>query len=171
MVTTLKTVQVLKQPFHTLQLLWRRRFFLLTLLLLLLKLICVNLNRIYPPPPVSKATDITYDPLSLFDPSSSTFNVLDRSNVSFLIQPEQAKACPSNSSLLLLALSALANIGRREAMRREFEKHPEVGIVFLLAQTADKKEQARVEEEAAGNGDILQVFAKFLISRFFPHYH
>ena len=162
MVTTLKTIQVLKRPLYTLKLLWERRYFLLALLLLLLKLICVNLNRIFPPPPVSKAI-VTYDPLSLFDPSSATFNVLDRSNVSFLIEPDQAKACPPNSSLLLLALSALANQGRREALRREFEKHPDVGIVFLLAQTGDKEEQLGVEEEAAVNGDILQVRPTFLI--------
>ena len=159
MVTTLKTIQVLKQPLQTLQVLWRRRYFLLTLLLLLLKLITVNLNHIYPPPPVSKAI-VTYDPLSLFDPSSATFKVLDRSNVSFLIEPEQAKACPPNSSLLLLALSALANLGRREALRREVEKHPDVGIVFLLAEAPDKKDQLGVVEEAAVNGDILQVCAR-----------
>ena len=64
---------------------------------------------------------------------------------------------------MLLALSALANVERREARRREFEKHPDVGIVFLLAQTADKKKQFGVEEEAALNGDILQVCATFLI--------
>ena len=65
--------------------------------------------------------------------------------------------------LLLIVLSALANQGRREALRREFEKHPDVSIVFLLAQTADKKKQFGVEEEAALNGDILQVCATFLI--------
>ena len=48
-------------------------------------------------------------------------------------------------------------------MRREFEKHPDVGIVFLLAQTGDKEEQLGVEEEAAVNGDILQVCPTFLI--------
>ena len=164
MVTTLKvkTMQVLKRPLYTLKVLWERRYLLLTLLLLLLKLICVNLNHIYPPPPVSKAI-VTYDPLSLFNPSSATFDVLDRSNVSFLIEPEQAKVCPPNSSLLLLALSALANQGRREALRREIEKHPDVGIVFLLAQTGDEKKQVGVEEEAAINGDILQVCLTFLI--------
>ena len=162
MVTTLKTMQVLKRPLYMLKVLWKRRYLLLTLLLLLLKLTCVNLNHIYPPPPVSKAI-VTYDPLSLFNPSSATFDVLDRSNVSFLIEPEQAKVCPPNSSLLLLALSALANQGRREALRREFEKHPDVGIVFLLAQTGDEKKQVGVEEEAAVNGDILQVCPTFLI--------
>jgi len=93
----------------------------------------------------------------LFDPSSSTFKVLDRSNVSFLIEPEQAKACPPNSSLLLLALSALANLGRRDALRRKVESHPDIGIVFLLGEAGDKKDQLGVVEEAAVNGDILQV--------------
>ena len=162
MVATLKSIQVLKRPLHILKVLWERRYFLLTLLLLLLKLLCVNRNRIFSPPPVSKAI-VTYDPLSLFNPSSATFNVLDRSNLSFLIEPEQAKACPPNSLLLLIVLSALANQGRREALRREFEKHPDVSIVFLLAQTADKKKRNGVEEEAALNGDILQVCATFLI--------
>ena len=103
MVTALKAVQVLKTPFHTLQVIWKRRYSLLIFLTLLLKLICVNLNNIYPPPTVARAT-VTYDPLSLFDPSSSTFRVLDRSNVSFLIEPVQRKACPPNSSLLLFYL-------------------------------------------------------------------
>ena len=156
MVTTLKAIQVLKHPFYVLQVLWRRKYFLLTVLLFILKLICVNLNLIYPPPPVSKAI-VTYDPLSLFNQNSSTFNVIDRSNVSFLIEPDQAKACPPNSSLLLLALSALANKGRREAMRRDFEKHLDVGIVFLLAETEVQELQLGVEDEAAANGDILQV--------------
>ena len=172
MVTTLKTIQILKQPLQTLQALWRRRYSLLTGLLLLLKLITVNLNRIYPPPPVSKAV-VTYDPLSLFDPSSSTFKVLDRSNVSFLIEPKQAKACPPNSSLLLLALSALANLGRRDALRRKVESHPDIGIVFLLGEAGDKKDQLGVVEEAAVNGDILQVCARVLSDlKFCPyHYH
>ena len=44
-------------------------------------------------------------------------------------------------------------------MRREVESHPDVGIVFLLAEAPDKKDQLGVVEEAAVNGDILQVCA------------
>ena len=154
--TTLKAVQVLKTPFHTLQVIWKRRYSLLIFLTLLLKLICVNLNNIYPPPTVARAK-VTYDPLSLFDPSSSTFTVLDRSNVSFLIEPEQRKVCPPNSSLLLLALSALKNVERRKELRSDFANNPDVGVVFLLAETEDEEKQAQIEEEASENGDILQV--------------
>ena len=118
--------------------------------------ICVNLNNIYPPPKVARAT-VTYDPLSLFDPSLSTFTVLDRSNVSFLIEPEERKVCPPNSSLLLLALSALKNVERRKELRSDFANNPDVGVVFLLAETEDEEKQAQIEEEASENGDILQV--------------
>ena len=42
-------------------------------------------------------------------------------------------------------------------MRRDFEKHLDVGIVFLLAETEVQELQLEVEDEAAANGDILQV--------------
>ena len=131
---------------------------MLILLFVLLKLIRVKMDNLSSQA-IAKAI-VTHDPLSLYDPSKGMFKTLNRTDMTFLIEPKLDQVCPSHSFLLILTLSSLANRQRRNVLREQVENTKHVGIVFLLAETSSGELQQEIEEESNLNGDLLQVFVK-----------
>ena len=159
MVTSLGIGHLKKQFLQVLDSLWRRKYSLLILLFVLLKLIRVKMDNLSSQS-IAKAI-VTYDPLlSLYDPNKGTFKALNRTDMTFLIEPKLDQVCPPHNFLLILTLSSLANKQRRNIAREQVEKTKHVGIVFLLAETSSEELQQEIEEEYKLNGDLLQVFVK-----------
>ena len=167
MVAILRTLLALRRPVKVLNILWTRKNTFLGGLFVLLKLIRVNIDW-FSSPTFTRAV-VTYDPLSLYDHNTHTFKILNRSNMTFLIEPDPDQVCPSDKVLLLLCLSRLANREQRQALRKEMEKvNQSVGIVFLIAETNCKELQHQIEEEKNIFGDLLQVstFFAFVTKKF-----
>ena len=167
MVAILRTLLALRRPVKVLNILWTRKNTFLGGLFVLLKLIRVNIDW-FSSPTFARAV-VTYDPLSLYDHNTHTFKILNRSNMTFLIEPDPDQVCPSDKVLLLLCLSRLANREQRQALRKEMEKvNQSVGIVFLIAETSNKELQHQIEEEKNIFGDLLQVstFFAFVTKKF-----
>ena len=185
MVAILRLVLALRRPVKVLNILWTRKNTFLGGLFVLLKLIRVNIDW-FSSPTFTRAV-VTYDPLSLYDHNTHTFKILNRSNMTFLIEPDPDQVCPSGKVLLLLSLSRLAKIFKiskifkifkisrlanreqRQALRKEMEKvNQSVGIVFLIAETSNKELQHQIEEEKNIFGDLLQVsiFFAFVKKKF-----
>ena len=167
MVAILRTLLALRRPVKVLNILWTRKNTFLGGLFVLLKLIRVNIDW-FSSPTFTRAV-VTYDPLSLYDHNTHTFKILNRSNMTFLIEPDPDQVCPSDKVLLLLCLSRLANREQRQALRKEMEKvNQSVGIVFLIAKTNSKELQHQIEEEKNIFGDLLQVsiFFAFVKKKF-----
>ena len=158
MVTSLGIGHLKKQFLQVLHSLWRRKYSLLILLFVLLKLIRVKMDKLSSQS-IAKAI-VTYDPLSLYDLNKGTFKTINRTDMTFLIEPKLDKVCPHHSFLLILTLSSLANRQRRNIAREQVEKTKHIGIVFLLAETSSEELQQEIEEESNLNGDLLQVFLK-----------
>ena len=132
---------------------WTRTLNLIPILVGL-KLWTASQGVFYPPPSVPRAS-VTQHTSSLIDPYSGTFQVTDRTNVSFLLQPENG--CGENTTLLLFALSALSHRSQRQALRRSIGPRDDVSLIFLVAQSNSDAGQLDLYEEHLKYDDLLQV--------------
>ena len=96
MVAILRSVLGLRRPVKVLNILWTRKNTFLGGLFVLLKLIRVNIDW-FSSPTFTRAV-VTYDPLSLYDHNTHTFKILNRSNMTFLIEPDPDQVCPLTKS-------------------------------------------------------------------------
>ena len=132
---------------------WTRTLNLIPILVGL-KLWTASQGVFYPPPPVPRAS-VTQHTSSLIDPYSGTFQVTDRTNVSFLLQPQNG--CGENTTLILFALSALSHQLQRQALRKSFGSRDDVSLIFLVAEPNSDAGQLDLYEEHLKNDDLLQV--------------
>ena len=133
----------------------RRKLPLLLALLLAFKLSCIS-RRFLSPPPAIAPVDVTYNPRTLHNQITSTYTIIDSSNISFLLEPRDS-LCSPPTSLLLLTLSSLGHRHQRRVFRTMVDEVPGVAVVFLVAESATAEVQEEVEEEQAEHGDLLQV--------------
>ena len=133
----------------------RRKLPLLLVILLGFKLSCIT-RRFLSPPPVIAPVDVTYNPKTLLNQITSTFTIIESSNITFLLEP-RASLCSPSTSLLLLTLSSLGHRHQRRVFRAMVAEVPGVVVVFLVAESATVEVQVEVEEEQAEHGDLLQV--------------
>lgn len=110
-------------------------------------------NVIYPKPSIEPVT-VTHKLDTLYDESSDTFSVLDRTNVSFIMRPHVA--C-NNIKIVLMALTAPKNVEKRERLRRQFGEKDGVFILFLLGKTLDTTVQESLQTENMLHGDMVQI--------------
>ena len=134
---------------------WARPSHLLPLLAAF-KLWTASKGVLYPSIPIPQ-TRVSQPTEPLLDPFSGTFRVTDRANVSFLLMPQEGGGCGPNTTLVLLALSALTHRLERDTLRRAVGLREEVTLVFLVAQTASKENQQEVEAEHREHDDLVQV--------------
>ena len=82
--------------------------------------------------------------------TNSSLRILDKPDVKFSLSPGR----PCSSSMVLMVLSAPANLDKRDAMRRRMVNVSDVQVVFLLGTT--KKYQKKLEMEHQRHDDIVQ---------------
>jgi hypothetical protein len=128
----------------------------LLLHLALLKLLTMAWPRLLPHPPAAPAR-VSYSPGSLANPASGTFRLMDRTNMTVLLEPGPGH-CEA-SSLLLLVLSALGHTEERAALRGQVAARPRIAVVFLVAEAATAEDRQAVGAEHQQHGDLLQVAA------------
>lgn len=99
---------------------------------------------------------VTMDLTTVYHAPTATFTLLDRANVSLLLQPPEG-ACGLHTSLVILVLSSLDHRERRRRGREEAQGWGKVLQVFLLAEATSQEVQEEVEKEQVEHGDLLQV--------------
>ena len=102
-------------------------------------------------------TRVSHSTEPLLDPYSGTFRVTDRANVSFLLMPQEGGGCGPNTTLVLLALSALTHRLERDTLRQSVGLREDVALVFLVADTTSMEGQQELEEEHGEHDDLVQV--------------
>ena len=119
-----------------------------------LKLWTASQGVIYPPPSIPQASVADHSG-SIYDRHTGTFQVTDRTNVSFLLQPQ--RGCSENTSLVLFALSALGHQAQRQALRKSISNKDNVSLIFLVAEARSSQGQLDLLEEHLLHDDLLQV--------------
>ena len=133
---------------------WTLRSLNLIPVLVGLKLWTASQGVIYPPPSIPQASVAEHSG-SIYDRHTGTFQVTDRTNVSFLLRPQ--RGCSENTTLVLFALSALGHQAQRQALRKSISNKDNVSLIFLVAEARSSQGQLDLLEEHLLHDDLLQV--------------
>lgn len=94
---------------------------------------------------------VTLSPESVIRGNGSLLTLLDNDHVSWSMVPARSRC---SASMVLMVLSAPANIEKRNLMRQRTSNVTDVQLIFLLGTT--DKYQKQLEAEHAKHDDIVQ---------------
>ena len=94
---------------------------------------------------------------SIYDVEKDVFNILNKTNISFVLRPEEA--CRGEDKLVMV-LSAPKNIEKRKSLRAQFSDRKDIKLIFLLGIPADRETQLDLESEHYSHMDIVQISVK-----------
>ena len=94
---------------------------------------------------------------SIYDAEQDVFNILNKTNISFVLRPEEA--CRGEDNVVMV-LSAPKNIEKRKSLRAQFSDRKAIKLIFLLGIPADRETQSDLESEHYSHMDIVQISVK-----------
>ena len=125
-------------------------------LLLLLKSMMILHYVLYPSPTV-ETVEVTHKVESIYDVEADVFNILNKTNISFVLRPKEA--CDGEENVVMV-LSAPKNVEKRKSLRAQFSDRKDIQLIFLLGIPADRETQSDLETEHSSHDDIVQISVK-----------
>ena len=125
-------------------------------LLFLLKSMMILHYVLYPSPTV-ETVEVTHKVESIYDVEADVFNILNKTNISFVLRPKEACECEEN---VVMVLSAPKNVEKRKSLRAQFSDRKDIQLIFLLGIPADRETQSDLETEHSSHDDIVQISVK-----------
>lgn len=102
-------------------------------------------------------TEVTNKLESIYDVEKDVFNILNKTNISFVLRP--VEACSGEDNVMIV-LSAPKNIEKRAILRAQFSDRKDIKLIFLLGIPADRETQSDLEREQYSHMDIVQISVK-----------
>ena len=106
---------------------------------------------------IVEITEVTNKLESIYDVEKDVFNILNKTNISFVLRP--VEACRSEDNVMMV-LSAPKNIEKRAILRAQFSDRKDIKLIFLLGIPADRETQSDLEREQYSHMDIVQISVK-----------
>ena len=115
------------------------------------------LNYVLYPSPTVEIVEVTNKLESIYDVEADVFNILNMTNISFVLRPQEA--CRGEENVVMV-LSAPKNIEKRKSLRAQFSDRKDIKLLFLLGIPADRETQLDLETEHSSHEDIVQISVK-----------
>ena len=125
-------------------------------LLFLLKSMMI-LHYVLHPSPTVETVQVTNKVESIYDLEADVFNILNKTNISFVLRPKEA--CEGEENVVMV-LSAPKNVEKRKSLRAQFSDRKDIQLIFLLGIPADRETQSDLETEHSSHDDIVQISVK-----------
>lgn len=135
---------------------WTDYILAVPVLILVLKSLMI-LNYVLYPSPTVEMTEVTNKLESIYDVEKDVFDILNKTNISFVLRPQEA--CSGEDSVVMV-LSAPKNIEKRKSLRAQFSDRKDIKLIFLLGIPADRETQTDLETEHSSQEDIVQISVK-----------
>ena len=135
---------------------WKDYILAVPVLIILMKSMMI-LNYVLNPSDTMDIIEVTNKLESIYDDEKDVFNILNKTNISFVLRPQEA--CRGEDTVVMV-LSAPKNIEKRKSLRAQFSERKDLKLIFLLGIPADRGTQSDLETEHGSQEDIVQISVK-----------